>query len=71
MSTKAINLIDMVSIEVGHDKLCEHHSHVVRDLCSEHPCNRCCLSSMLGNRTSQIYRELIHEYKINKPSSDS
>lgn len=71
MSIKTVNLIDMVSIEIGKHVLCAYHSHVVRDLCSDHPCNTCCLSTMLGNRTYQIYQELIHEYKINKPSSNS
>lgn len=71
MSTKVNHLIDVVSIEVGPHKLCGQHSHVVRELCSDNPCNTCCLSSMLGNKTSQIYQELIHDYKINKPSSDS
>lgn len=71
MNTKTNNLIDMVSIDIGPNKLCAQHSHVIRVLCSDSPCNTCCLSSMLGNKTYQIYQELIHEYKISKPSSDS
>ena len=71
MNIKLINLIDMVSVEVGAEKLCANNSSTINDICSISGCKNCCLSSRIGNRTSKIYQELIYEHKINKPSSDS